>query len=339
MKYFLKSRLRTIVSFCFFILLPPQDFFSALFAAEGSSIDSDKNAIKAMCGCFKVDYNFKEVRSLHPNYKTQEDYSVKSQEYIFMEEISPTHLRLQHILQAGPHMIHHWSQDWFYRPDITLDYKGIFEGRHRWEVNKDIEPRDSWLQYVRGVCSEPRYSGVGVWKHGTSEVTESGIEPRSMWSSLASAPLPRRDYSRRSDYQVLQRFNIHDVTQSRWIHEQQNKKIVLYEEETLIEPYPLAIEVGNNIYNRVDDSVCEGAKIWWEQEKVFWDEVEKIWEEIIAKSRVIEIEKKEGQSMYSEISALISSYKDSGNFLNDTTRSEFKQDIRVNVFDHWVRFR
>ena len=233
-------------------------------------------------------------------------------------------------------MIHHWSQDWIHSPNMVLHYKGLFDGKHRWEITKETKIEKSWLQYVRGVSSEPRYSALGAWQHGTIDDREERKIPHSMWSALAPAPLPRRDYSKRDDYQVLERFNVHEVTPLGWQHEQHNKKIVLEEEGQPVEPYPLAMERGNNVYRKIDDSACQEANEWWKEQKPYWDEVENIWQEILAENDIIEIEKREGTTMFQELSLLIISYQEDNDLTDEGSKTEFRELVRNEIFSSWV---
>jgi hypothetical protein len=61
--------------------------------------------------------------------------------------------------------------------------------------------------------------------------------------------LPRREYTKRSDYQVVEVVNRHTLTPADWIHEQDNTKIVLGSAGT----HALAREVGVNSYSRITD--------------------------------------------------------------------------------------
>ena len=67
---------------------------------------------------------------------------------------------------------------------------------------------------------------------------------RRVWENTANAPLPRREYTKRSDYQVMRRLNSHILTDDGWVHEQDNEKIVVEEDGE----YVLVEEKGRNTY-------------------------------------------------------------------------------------------
>ena len=79
--------------------------------------------------------------------------------------------------------------------------------------------KGSWSQFVYQVDDSPRYEGFGEWKHYQNSSTwKSNETPR---------PLPRREKSVRSDYDLIIGTNIHTITPSGWVHEQNNNKVTL----------------------------------------------------------------------------------------------------------------
>ena len=65
----------------------------------------------------------------------------------------------------------------------------------------------------------PRYAALGRWQHSASFST---------WLSGETwRPLPRREWSVRSDYQALLGTNRHTVTATGWLQEENNLKAVL----------------------------------------------------------------------------------------------------------------
>src|SRR3546814_951309 len=53
------------------------------------------------------------------------------------------------------------------------------------------------------------------------------------WTSdLTARPLPRREYTKRDDYNVLIGINRHTITPNGWTHEQFNTKVLRSEEHT-----------------------------------------------------------------------------------------------------------
>jgi hypothetical protein len=76
----------------------------------------------------------------------------------------------------------------------------------------------SWSQSVYQVDDTPRYQGYGNWIHLPNFSSWEGNET---WR-----PLPRREYSTRSDYDVMIGTNIQTITPTGWVHEQNNKKVI-----------------------------------------------------------------------------------------------------------------
>ena len=58
-------------------------------------------------------------------------------------------------------------------------------------------------------------------------------------------------------------------------------------------------EKGVNNYNRVDESKCQAAKDWWEENKEFWKNVRNSWDDIYGQNKNLELEDKiEGKRLY-----------------------------------------
>src|SRR3546814_12670956 len=76
----------------------------------------------------------------------------------------------------------------------------------------------AWTQCVYEVSDAPRYCGTGKWSY------DNGI---ATWTSdLTARPLPRREYTKRDDYNVLIGINRHTITPNGWTHEQFNTKVL-----------------------------------------------------------------------------------------------------------------
>jgi len=143
-------------------------------------------------------------------------------------------------------------------------------------------------------------------------------------------PIPRREYSVRNDYNLLNRTNRLIINDSGYIHNQDNRKII---RENGIDKL-LVEEKGINSYVRKDPSTCAAAKLWWEKNKIYWEKVRQIWEEKIANITTIKMETKvndkvlheylmaqakdytEGKIPASELDVKIKAYIDL--FLNNT---------------------
>jgi hypothetical protein len=95
----------------------------------------------------------------------------------------------------------------------------------------------AWTQCVYEVSDAPRYCGTGKWTY-TNNVP-------SWTSDLSWRPLPRREYTKRSDYNALAVVNRHTLTPNGWTHEQFNTKVQRNADGSQVE---IAREFGFNDY-------------------------------------------------------------------------------------------
>jgi hypothetical protein len=121
---------------------------------------------------------------------------------------------------------------------------------------------------VYGVDDAPRYDGYGRWTHDASG---SAWESNETWR-----PLPRREYTTRSDYDVLVAINRHRITKDGWEHEQLNSKLVLEPRHVLVR------EHGLNRYSRGKHADTEVAAAYWQATSPFWKEVRAEWTRVFA---------------------------------------------------------
>ena len=94
-------------------LLTAAALLPVLACAQTSPLERGKAAIRARTGCYLVDYSFVETEALKPGYqKDPRVYDVNTnksvKEWIVATDISPTRIKLQHVLQGvdlnGEHM-------------------------------------------------------------------------------------------------------------------------------------------------------------------------------------------------------------------------------------------
>jgi hypothetical protein len=250
----------------------------ALVMNTASAQTPNKN-INNLCGCFEVEFKYAETFSPDPNYKFHEREVINGGlELVIPIEVSNKKIVLQHLLVITDSMIiKHWREDWIYENPVIWKY----QGNKIWK--KDIQKpeiiKGKWTQSIWEVSDEPRYQGTSDWINANGQ---------NFWLSTTDAPLPRREYSVRSDYNVLQRTNRITPTASGYIHEQDNKKIIRENgtDKLLVE------EKGINSYVKQDESKCAVAKAWWEKHKFYWEKVRAIWEESIANISTIKLETK-----------------------------------------------
>lgn len=237
----------------------------------------DRNAIKAMCGCYEVTFNFAETfqYSDDPEYKPSKAKSVGGLEWVQLVEETKDKFVMQHLLIVGkpdnPQVIKHWRQDWLY--ENTDLY--VYDHDNNWKFVQlpKKEVKGQWTQKVFQTDDGPRYEGTATWVH---------IDGKSYWESATDAPLPRREYTKRSDYNVTLRGNRHEIIKDGWVHKQDNKKIV---REPGKKDAVLAEEVGYNTYIKVADAKCKAAQGWWKENKTLWNKVRMQWDAVYAKNK------------------------------------------------------
>ena len=191
-------------------------------------------------------------------------------------------ISLQHILQVGnpaePMVVKHWRQDWLF--ENRTFYMFNTENRWTYKKKKKVEVKGQWTQKVYQVDDSPRYEGSGSWVH---------VDGKSYWENTTPAPLPRREYTKRSDYNLTMRSNRQEITDYGWVHDQDNKKII---RETGKEDFVIAEEKGYNTYVKVDDSLCEVASKWWKDYNDKWAIVRSKWDEVYERNKNLRLEDK-----------------------------------------------
>ncbi|WP_298517117.1 DUF6607 family protein [uncultured Kordia sp.] len=256
----------------------------------------DRNAIKEMCGCFEVTFNFAETFQYDQDslYKPSETKIAKGLEWAELVVDEKNKISIQHLLQVGnpakPHIVKHWRQDWLYENTDFYMYNGdnnwLFEEKSKADVKKQ------WTQKVFQVDDSPRYEGSGTWVH---------VDGKSFWENTTDAPLPRREYTKRSDYNVTVRGNRHEITDNGWIHDQDNLKVV---REAGKEDIIIASEKGYNVYKKVADSRCKAAADWWKAHQAKWATVREKWNEVYERNSHLSLEAKvDNKALYKHLFA------------------------------------
>ena len=243
----------------------------------------DINSIKEMCGCFEIRFDFAEtfIKTVDKDYKPSKNYSSGGLEWAQLIVDNKNQISIQHILIAGskerPYIIKHWRQDWLYQN--TNFY--IYDHNNNWNYIKKEkkEVKGQWTQKVFQVDDSPRYEGSGSWVH---------LDGKSYWENITPAPLPRREYSKRNDYNVTERGNRQEITSTGWVHDQNNKKIIRKEG---MKDEVLAYEKGYNNYVKVEDSKCEAAVNWWVENKNKWGKVRNKWKEVYGRNKDLSLKK------------------------------------------------
>lgn len=249
----------------------------SLLVLAQSKKKQDQEAIKGMCGCYEVTFEFAETFSPDKDYEFHKNYKSGGLEWVQLVEDQPNLISMQHLLIAGNHIVKHWRQDWMYQNTSLFSYNGGNEWLHNELPKKGV--KGQWTQKVYQVDDGLRYEGSGSWIHA---------DGRHYWENTSDAPLPRREFSKRSDYNVMTRTNRHELTDYGWLHEQDNDKVLRADGKDKV----IAREKGWNTYKKVDDSKCKPAQDWWAKNKRYWADVRQVWSEVYATKTDLSFEKK-----------------------------------------------
>jgi hypothetical protein len=235
-----------------------------------------RQEVEKLCGCFEVEFKYAETFSPDPNYKYHDREEISGgTELIFPVEVSDKKIVMQHLLVITDSMIiKHWREDWTYENQEIWKYKG-----DKVWVKEQLTPeqvKGKWTQSVWEVSDAPRYQGASNW---------ISTDNKTFWQNTVDAPLPRREYSTRDDYNVLRRTNRLTLLDSGWVHEQDNQKII----RTSAGDKLLVEEKGINSYKRLADKECAAAKLYWDKNQEYWSKVRKTWENYIARHNTIQL--------------------------------------------------
>lgn len=244
--------------------------------AAGAEDALGRDAITRMAGCYIVDYNYHETKSLQAQYeRDQRVYDPNDEgtalEWILALEEGPKHIRLQHVLflldghgkLVEDSMIRHQAEDWEYEPAWVWEY----EGQYRWKKVDTRDRKGQWVRRITALDDGLRYQCIAPWR-------DAG--PRAEWLCGDNfSPIPGRETRdmKRKDYQGLLRETRLVVFPGSWVEKQKNVKVVTRGAAR----EPLAEEVGRNWYVRVEDSRCEEAARWTKERLPFWELLQETW--------------------------------------------------------------
>ncbi|MBT0606714.1 DUF6607 family protein [Aequorivita echinoideorum] len=264
---------------------------SAISLQAQNKKELDKKSIKEMCGCFEVTFNFAETFNYSKDslYKPSHNEISKGLEWAELVTDEDNKIVIQHLLQVGnpaePMVVKHWRQDWLYENTDLYSYNAD----NTWKYIKKPanEVKGQWTQKVYQVDDSPRYEGSGSWVH---------VDGKDYWENTSNAPLPRREYTTRSDYNLTVRGNRVEITDFGWVHDQDNEKVI---REAGKEDVVLAQEKGINNYVKVDDSRCAVAAKWWKDNAEKWALVRNKWDQVYARKKDLSLEEKvENKQLY-----------------------------------------
>lgn len=267
-------------------------------ACSKAKFEQDRQAILGMAGQYDVTFDFQETMAIRDGYQLKKPYLEHASEMVVVVEDTGDFISMQHLLVVThgekTHVVKHWRQDWRYETAEGYD----FMGKNVWEPKTfDTDAIEgAWMQSVYQVDDSPRYWGVGTWEH------RDGV---STWSASTNRPLPRREFSKRKDYQVLGAVNTHVVTPTGWMHYQHNHKI----DKENAEQSVIALEVGVNTYAKTTETDFSAAEEYWVNTSKYWEVVRAVWSDVYAKNQTLSLKSKwKGDRMYSHMFDLADDY-------------------------------
>ena len=252
------------------LALMPLAAFNAM--AQEAADPRDRQSILAMQGEYLVDFAFDETVLLQPGYERAAAMRSGGNETVIVVEDTPTKIVLQHILvdEKSGHVTKHWRQDWVYQAPSRFEFSADQTWRVR-PVPANVN-KGAWTQCVFEVSDAPRYCGTGRWEYANGIAT---------WTSdLSWRPLPRREYTQRSDYNAVSAVNRHTITPNGWTHEQFNTKVLRNPDGSRVE---LAREFGFNDYRKTTEVDFKPAYKYWDATRGYWAKVRARWDAFLSK--------------------------------------------------------
>ncbi len=255
--------------------------------AQPSDIARDHDSILAMQGEYTVDFAFDETVLLKPGYERAPAMRSGGNEVVIVVEDSPKRIVLQHLLldEKSGHVTKHWRQDWVYEAPNRFE----FSADQTWQVRTipAATNQGAWTQCVYEVSDAPRYCGTGTWTYGNNVPT---------WTSdISWRPLPRREYTKRSDYNALAVVNRHTLTPNGWTHEQFNTKVQRNADGSQVE---IAREFGFNDYIRTTEVDFTPARDYWKATAGYWSKVRQRWDGFLTQAPGVHLKTKlDGMAM------------------------------------------
>lgn len=268
---------------------PSEEFRRWTQSSEKSEEARDRAAIVAMAGEFRVSFQFVEVAGFSEGYEPPRPYFSWGTEYVHVLEEREGFVSLQHILviytedaegkMDGPLLMKHWRQDWTYQDPRMLR----FSPPRSWTPKRVVLDPGTWTQAVYQVDDSPRYEVAGRWQHlGDGAVFTTQAVDR---------PLPRREFSVRSDYDTLvSEFRI-TVSAQGWVHETESRKV--NSDGPSVARRVLATEKGINRYERINSPELEKPALdYWQKTATYWHAVRAQWASLEERGEKFSLRKK-----------------------------------------------
>lgn len=266
-------------------------------ASASSVFEKDRAAILSLSGDYKASFHFLETMGLFPEHEPVRPYHSWATEQVRILEDDSDFISLQHTLVmyfkqddgtvTEPMVMKHWRQDWTYQDTDIHKYRGASEWER--ETRSPQSVAGTWSQAVWQVDDSPRYEAIGRWTHEGN---------RSHWTGEDSwRPLPRREYSVRNDYNVMEGFHRIIITPTGWVHEQNNWKRVAG--DAIDTPQYRGHEIGIDRYERITSPDLSKADEYWERTAPYWAIVRQVWKDVYAESDRFSLKRKiEGRSQF-----------------------------------------
>lgn len=252
---------------------------SILFSPVTQASRSD---IANMQGCYDVTFEYKEIESA-AGVKPSADYFTKAKELVVIEKDIQDEIHLQHILITKMGVIKHWRQEW-YNASTTSHNLMQHTFPFKWEMKNFEQQEDLWIQYVANTDDAPRYTCAAKWNNHS-------------WSCEGLAPLPRREYTKRNDYNMMLRGNIVTVSNTGWTHGQVNYKQLFSQDGSISN---LGKEIGKNTYTKINDEYCAEALNWWVKRRAYWLVVQNMWDHVFEDHNPLMIDVLKGDAPLSD---------------------------------------
>jgi hypothetical protein len=229
--------------------------------------EAGRKAILATVGDFRAGFHFQETVELDADYVRKPGDDSVGYEAVIVVEDTGRRIVLQHLLVSDTgHVTKHWRQDWTYEATQRFEFSAD-QTFSRVALSPDAT-KGKWTECVFEVSDAPRYCGTGAWVPGDGHPT---------WTSDVSwRPLPRREYTTRTDYNALAVVNRYTVTPAGWTHEQDNTKQRRAADGSLS---PLVREFGLNDYLKAGKYDFAPAYAYWDKTKGYWARVRALWQQ------------------------------------------------------------
>jgi len=255
-----------------YLLLMCSIWATVTIQGQSPLLEADREAILSMEGCHTLIFDFAEIFPL--DTIGSKPYHAEGVEYVKVIQNDPDFISLQHLLVINDTMvIKHWRQDWILNAKKELSYSAD----NWWTQTQAPMGERMWTQKVYQVDDGPRYSGSGQWVHAAE---------RSYWQGEGDSPLPRREFTKRSDYNVVHRRSHIEITDSGWMFEQDNKKVL---REGQIDK-TIAYEKGHEEFIQRSKNDCQAALDYWDTYHEYWSHVRAEWNKVYQNHSTFKIE-------------------------------------------------